>query len=94
MRNLDRFYEEGRNPYAELPVLSAYMGHVNIASTQYYLSQMRQSLFVANEWYLDYIRAVTTKSNSNHLSTRKKGVENWIEGVLAPSFPYERKRIV
>jgi integrase/recombinase XerD len=90
MRNLDRFYEEGRNPYAELPILSAYMGHVSIVSTQYYLKQMRQSLFIANEWYLDYIQAEITKSTPT--TARKKRVENWIEGWATPSFPYERKR--
>jgi integrase len=90
MRNLDRFYEEGRNPYAELPILSAYMGHVSIVSTQYYLKQMRQSLFIANEWYLDYIQAEITKSTPT--TARKKGAENWMEGWVTTSFPYERKR--
>jgi hypothetical protein len=66
------------------------MGHVSIVSTQYYLKQMRQSLFIANEWYLDYIQAEITKSNPT--TARKKRVENWIEGWATPSFPYERKR--
>lgn len=90
MRNLDRFYEDGRNPNAELPILSAYMGHVSIVSTQYYLKQMHQSLFIANKWFLDYVQAEVTKTT--HKTSRKKGAENWIEGLLTSSFPYERKR--
>jgi integrase len=32
-----RWYRAGLNVHAKLPLLSTYMGHVSIASTQYYL---------------------------------------------------------
>ena len=35
---LTRWYESGEDPARRLPVLSTYLGHVNVAGTYWYLS--------------------------------------------------------
>lgn len=37
-RVLTRWYEQGRDPVRDLPVLSTYLGHVNVEDTYWYLS--------------------------------------------------------
>lgn len=91
INNLNRFYEEKKNPNAELPLLSAYMGHVSIVSTQRYLSQMHQSLFVANDWFLSYVQKESNPSQFDQLPSRKKGEDNWIEGRIVSYFHRRRK---
>jgi integrase/recombinase XerD len=46
---LRRWYEEGRDVQSELPKLSMYMGHVSIASTNYYLRFMPAVVTLASE---------------------------------------------
>jgi integrase len=44
-----RWYHEGRDVQTRLPALSTYMGHVSVASTEYYLPFVEQLAAVASE---------------------------------------------
>ena len=41
---LQKWADEGRNMYSELPVLRAYMGHAQISSTLYYVHLLPENL--------------------------------------------------
>lgn len=44
-----RWYREGLDVQAKLPLLAIYMGHVSIISTQYYLQYLEEVVSTANE---------------------------------------------
>lgn len=48
VHNLLRWYRSGADVSSRLPVLSRYMGHVSVVSTQYYLSLLGEVAEVAN----------------------------------------------
>ncbi len=45
----ERWYEEGENVQAKLPILSTYMGHFSILSTQYYLRYIEEVVSTASK---------------------------------------------
>lgn len=58
-----RWYHEGVDVQAKLPFLSTYMGHVSIASTQYYLRFIEPVLNSASKRFLNHCSALITKSD-------------------------------
>jgi integrase/recombinase XerD len=59
-----RWYRTGANVQAKLPVLATYMGHVSIASTEYYLKFLEPLGASASKRFADHCGAlVTTRPN-------------------------------
>jgi len=54
VRSLLRWYNQGYDVQNKLPVLSRYLGHVGIASTQIYITPTRQLLDAASFRFHDY----------------------------------------
>ena len=55
-----RWYRAGVDVQAKLPLLSTYMGHVSIASTQYYLRFVEPVARVASERFAQHYGALVT----------------------------------
>ena len=53
-----RWYRQGLDPQARLPVLMASMGHVSLASTAYYLQQIEPVLQQAGARFAHYARSI------------------------------------
>jgi integrase/recombinase XerD len=60
LRALQRWYESGADVQAKLPLLSLYMGHVSIASTEYYLPFVTDLATTASERFERYGSALMT----------------------------------
>lgn len=60
---LFRWYREGANVQAKLPMLSTYMGHVSIVSTQYYLRFIDEVVGSASGRFEKYCSALVTSSD-------------------------------
>lgn len=58
-----RWYHEGANVQAKLPMLSTYMGHSSVASTQYYLRFIDQVVSSASKRFEDHYSAIVALSN-------------------------------
>lgn len=54
VHRLVRWYREGKDVQKLLPQLSVYMGHVNLAATQVYLSMTPELLYEANQRFERY----------------------------------------
>ena len=55
-----RWYRAGLNVHAKLPLLSTYMGHVSIASTQYYLHFVEPVASAASERFAQHYGHILT----------------------------------
>lgn len=55
-----RWYRAGLNVHAKLPLLSTYMGHVSIASTQYYLHFVEPLASAASERFAQHYGSLLT----------------------------------
>ena len=53
-----RWYRQGIDPQAKLPVLMASMGHVSLSSTAYYLNQIEPVVKQAGERFAQYARSI------------------------------------
>ncbi len=63
---LQAWYREGCDVNAQLPLLATYLGHVNIASTQYYLHPTAELLAqVDARFYTHYLHHVKTQGASS-----------------------------
>jgi integrase len=58
-----RWYREGEDVQAKLPMLSTYMGHVSIVSTQYYLHFIEELVNSASDRFAKKYSALVTVSN-------------------------------
>jgi len=58
-----RWYHEGANVQAKLPLLSIYMGHASIASTQYYLHFVEELVSSASKRFARNYSALVSVSN-------------------------------
>jgi len=58
-----RWYREGADVQAKLPMLSTYMGHVSITSTQYYLRYMDAVIGLASERFENKYSVLVEQSN-------------------------------
>ncbi|MDP3951557.1 tyrosine-type recombinase/integrase [Microbacterium sp.] len=63
VRALLRWYRAGANVQAKLPVLARYMGHVSIASTDYYLGFLESVAASASARFAQHCGALITASN-------------------------------
>ncbi len=57
-----RWYREGENVQAKLPVLSIYMGHVSVVSTQYYLRFIQEVVNSASKRFEKRYSRLVSKS--------------------------------
>ncbi len=55
------WYRQGVDPQAKLPVLAASMGHVSLASTEYYLNLIEPVVRQAGERFADYARTIVAQ---------------------------------
>lgn len=62
-RALLRWYQVGDDVQAKLPLLATYMGHVSIASTQYYLRFIDELAIVASNRFAKHCGALITLSD-------------------------------
>ena len=56
-------YRNGENVQAKLPILSTYMGHVSILSTQYYLRYIEEVVGVASMRFEKHYSALVSEKN-------------------------------
>jgi integrase/recombinase XerD len=61
---LVRWYREGADVQAKLPYLATYMGHVSIASTQYYLQFVDELARCASERFARHCGSLVTTSST------------------------------
>jgi len=59
---LTRWYRDGVNVQAKLPLLATYMGHVSVVSTAYYLHFVEQLAAQANERFAQRCAAIITQA--------------------------------
>ena len=60
-----RWYREGEDVQAKLPLLSTYMGHVSIVSTAYYLPFVEQLAAPASELFAQRCGAIVSSDHAN-----------------------------
>ncbi len=60
-----RWYRSGVNVQSKLPFLAAYMGHVSIASTQYYLHFIEDIAGCASERFAKFFGGLITRPSSS-----------------------------
>lgn len=60
VRALIRWYKNGKDVQAKLPMLSTYMGHISIVSTQYYLHFIDELMGVASDRFVKRYSSLVT----------------------------------
>lgn len=63
VRALIRWYKNGEDVQAKLPMLSTYMGHISVVSTQYYLHFIDELLGLANDRFIKRYSSLVTPFN-------------------------------
>jgi integrase len=63
VRALIRWYKNGADVQAKLPMLSTYMGHISVVSTQYYLHFIDELLGLANDRFVKRYSSLVTPFN-------------------------------
>lgn len=61
-----RWYRQGIDPQAKLPVLMVSMGHVSLSSTAYYLHHIEPVLQQAGERFAQYARSIAAPREGGH----------------------------
>lgn len=63
---LAKWYQDGEDVTAKLPVLSTYLGHASIAATQRYLTILPETLLAASERFRSYGGSLISAAGGTH----------------------------